>query len=128
MEKQTREPNIRLQSLLRRGGTAAVVSLALLAVARPALAHDNLGGDELSMAFWMFAFSVGIAMTGVFALYIAVRSGQFSQIEEAKYRILDNAPDLDDLAPAVPPAAPAPAPRPTPAPRAVPAVTPAKHP
>ena len=71
MSKHWWEANSRLASLVRRGGAAGGVLALLLVLARPALAHDNLGGDELAMAFWMFAFSVAIAATGAFALYIA---------------------------------------------------------
>ena len=85
--------------LLLVGRGAAVLGTVLIGIvlARPALAHDNLGGDELAMAFWMFAFSVAIAFTGACCLWWASRTGQFTNIEEAKYRMLENAPDLDDM-------------------------------
>jgi cbb3-type cytochrome oxidase maturation protein len=104
--------------LLGRGGGVLGVALAMLALASPAFAHDNLGGDELAMAFWMFSFSVAIALTGGFCLWWAARTGQFRNIEEAKYRMLEDAPDLDDL--------PAPEPRPQ-ATRPAPAPRPAEH-
>ena len=99
------ETKRRLLLLLGRGAAVLGVVLALAVLARPALAHDNLGGDELAMAFWMFAFAIAIAFTGVCCLWWAFRTGQFTNVEEAKYRMLENAPDLDELL--------APAPRPT---------------
>ena len=71
------------------------------------------------MAFWMFSFSVAIALTGGFCLWWAARTGQFRNVEEAKYRMLEDAPDLDDL----------PTPEPRPAARVAPArpATPVEH-
>jgi nitrogen fixation-related uncharacterized protein len=79
------------------------IGLALLAVmvwgilATPTDAHDNLGGDELAMSYAMFAFSVAIAVTGGLTILWAIRTGQFHNIEEVSYKMLENAPDLDDL-------------------------------
>src|SRR5437870_3163305 len=79
-------------------GALALGTLGLLALlARPAYAHDNLGGDETSMALAMFIFALVIAMTGAFCLWWAWRTGQFRNVEEAKYAMLENAPDLDAL-------------------------------
>jgi nitrogen fixation-related uncharacterized protein len=93
-----------LSSMNSRGGTAlrrvlvAGLVLAGLAVLAPgALAHDNLGGDELAMAFWMFSFAIAIALSGAIIGWWAMKTGQFSNVEAAKYRMLENAPDLDDL-------------------------------
>ena len=112
------EPRRRLLLVLGRGGVVLGVLLAGGLLAGPAAAHDNLGGDEMSMAFWMFAFSMGIVMTGIFALWWAWRGGMFTNIEEPKYRMLEDAPDLDLLE------APAPQPVPRPEPPSVPAVEP----
>jgi nitrogen fixation-related uncharacterized protein len=76
-------------------GVAAVLVWAVLA--QPTDAHDNLGGDELSMAYAMFAFAVAIGVTGALTIVWAARTGQFRDVEEAKYHMLENAPDLDDL-------------------------------
>ncbi len=79
------------------------ITLAVLAVivwgvlAQPTDAHDNLGGDELAMSYAMFAFSVAIAVTGGLTILWAIRTGQFHNIEEVSYKMLENAPDLDDL-------------------------------
>ena len=92
------EPRRRLLLLVGRIAAVLGVVVAVAVLARPALAHDNLGGDELAMAFWMFSFAVAIALTGVCCLWWAARTGQFTNIEEAKYRMLENAPDLDEMA------------------------------
>ena len=99
--------------LLRRLSVALGILLLVAALATPAAAHDNLGGDELAMAYWMFVFAVLIAVSGVVILWWGFRSGQFSGIEDPKYRMLDDAPDLDDLPGTMPPASP-PASRPAP--------------
>jgi hypothetical protein len=91
------ETKRRLLLLVGRSAAVLGVVLAGIVLARPALAHENLGGDELAMAFWMFAFALAIAVTGAFCLWWAARTGQFTNIEEAKYRMLENAPDLDEM-------------------------------
>jgi cbb3-type cytochrome oxidase maturation protein len=63
----------------------------------PAFAHDNLGGDELAVANWMLIAAIVVAVMGVVALAWAARAGQFSNVEESKYRMLDLADDYDAL-------------------------------
>lgn len=63
----------------------------------PALAHDNLGGDELAVANWMLVAAFVVLAMGVLAAIWAARSGQFSNVEESKYRMLDNADDYDAI-------------------------------
>ena len=59
--------------------------------------NDNLGGDELSMAYTILVVGM-IAFAGAaVALVWAIRAGQFSNVEDPKYTMLENAPDLDDL-------------------------------
>src|SRR4051794_2950065 len=82
---------------VQRAGAALLTFAALAALATPAFAHDNLGGDETSMALAMFMFATAIAATGAFCIWWAWRTGQFRNIEEAKYAMLENAPDLDLL-------------------------------
>lgn len=95
--EQTSAKERRLRRWLRWVGLAALALLVWAVLAQPTDAHDNLGGDELSMSYAMFAFSVAIAVTGALTIVWAVRSGQFHNVEEAKYTMLENAPDLDDL-------------------------------
>ncbi|HUS14230.1 MAG TPA: cbb3-type cytochrome oxidase assembly protein [Chloroflexia bacterium] len=76
---------------------AAGLFLVLGSIASPAFAHDNLGGDELAMA--MIIFTIGMTLVAGAALGVlwAFRSGQFNDVESAKYTMLENADDLDDL-------------------------------
>jgi nitrogen fixation-related uncharacterized protein len=81
--------------------------LVLLSQATPAAAHDNLGGDEMSMAIAIFIAGCVLIAGASLAVLWAWRGGQFSNVEQAKYDMLKNAEDLDDLpfyTPADPPA------------------------
>jgi nitrogen fixation-related uncharacterized protein len=99
MEAEEKAPRKkrRLELWLRWVGLAVAAVLVWAELAQPTDAHDNLGGDELSMAYGMFAFAVAIAVTGALTIVWAVRTGQFHNVEEAKYTMLENAPDLDEL-------------------------------
>jgi hypothetical protein len=68
----------------------------MLAVAPgTAFAHDNLGGDELAVANWMLIGAMITIVIGVLWGLWAVRTGQFNNIEESKFTMLDNAEDFD---------------------------------
>jgi len=71
--------------------------LVLLSQATPAAAHDNLGGDEMSMAIAIFVAGCVLIAGASLAVLWAWRGGQFSNVEQAKYDMLKNAEDLDDL-------------------------------
>ena|SRR5690349_10201416 len=71
--------------------------LVLLSQATPAAAHDNLGGDEMSMAITIFITGCVLIVGASLAVLWAWRTGQFSNVEQAKYDMLKNAEDLDDL-------------------------------
>jgi nitrogen fixation-related uncharacterized protein len=73
-------------------GTAAAVLAPT-----SAFAHDNLGGDELAVANWMLIAAVFVAMLGGLAMVWAAMSGQFSNIEDSKYTMLDTAEDFDAI-------------------------------
>jgi cbb3-type cytochrome oxidase maturation protein len=62
-----------------------------------AFAHDNLGGDELAVANWMLVGALLTIVMGVLAGLWAMRSGQFNNIEESKYSMLDTAEDYDAI-------------------------------
>ena len=62
-----------------------------------AFAHDNLGGDELAVANWMLIAAVFVALLGALAMIWAAMSGQFSNIEDSKYTMLDTAEDFDAI-------------------------------
>ncbi|MDQ6692815.1 MAG: hypothetical protein M3014_00105 [Chloroflexota bacterium] len=75
----------------------AVGGILLTIAPTQAFAHDNLGGDELAVANWML---VGAGMTVVIGLLWglwAFQSGQFSNVEESKYSMLDNSEDYDEI-------------------------------
>jgi nitrogen fixation-related uncharacterized protein len=70
---------------------------AFLAVMAPssASAHDNLGGDELAVANWMLIAAIVTVVIGALAALWAFKAGQFNNIEESKYSMLDTAEDFD---------------------------------
>ncbi len=80
-----------------RLGLALGVLLVLISAGAPVYAHDNLGGDEMSMALTIFLAGMVTMVGAAVAMWWAYRSGQFSNVEEAKYRMLEDAPDLDTL-------------------------------
>ena len=69
----------------------------LIAAPSPALAHDNLGGDELAVANWMLIAAIVVVVMGVLAGIWAAKTGQFTNVEESKYRMLDTAEDFDAI-------------------------------
>ena len=70
-----------------------------LLVASPstALAHENVGGDELAAANWMLIGAMVTIVMGLIAGFWAWRSGQFTNIEESKYRMLEIADNYDAI-------------------------------
>jgi hypothetical protein len=72
-----------------------VIMLAL--VPTPALAHDNLGGDELAVASWMLVFAMVTVVIGVLWGIWALMNGQFNSIEASKYTMLDTADDYEGI-------------------------------
>jgi cbb3-type cytochrome oxidase maturation protein len=87
----------RAASRLARGLAAAGIWLVLASAASPVFAHDNLGGDEFSMAYTIFIVGVVLVAGASLAVLWAARTGQFKDVERAKYDMLKNADDLDDL-------------------------------
>lgn len=72
---------------------------AFLLVAMPvqAFAHDNVGDDELAVANWMLIAAFVAIVIGAFMGLWAYRTGQFSNVEESKYTMLDTAEDFDSI-------------------------------
>jgi hypothetical protein len=62
-----------------------------------ALAHDNLGGDELSMSGAMLAGAIAVTAMALVAGIWAWRSGQFGNVEDSKYTMLDTADNYDAI-------------------------------
>jgi nitrogen fixation-related uncharacterized protein len=71
--------------------------LMLIIAPGTAFAHDNLGGDELAVANWMLIGAMITIVLGVLAGLWAIRAGQFSNIEESKFTMLDTAEDYDAI-------------------------------
>ncbi len=75
----------------------ALGGLLMVATPSTAFAHDNLGGDELAVANWMLvAAMVTIVIALLWGLW-AFKSGQFTNVEESKYTMLDTADDYDAI-------------------------------
>jgi hypothetical protein len=72
-----------------------VIMLAL--VPTPALAHDNLGGDELAVANWMLVFAMVTVVIGALWAIWGLMNGQFNGIESSKYTMLDTADDYEGI-------------------------------
>jgi nitrogen fixation-related uncharacterized protein len=71
--------------------------LMLIMAPGTAFAHDALGGDELAVADWMLiAAVVTMVIAGLAALW-AYKAGQFSNIEDSKYTMLESAEDFDQV-------------------------------
>jgi nitrogen fixation-related uncharacterized protein len=62
-----------------------------------AFAHDNLGGDELAVANWMLIAALFVAMLGGLAMVWAAMSGQFRNVEDSKFTMLETAEDYDAI-------------------------------
>ncbi|HEX8231574.1 MAG TPA: hypothetical protein VF826_20020 [Chloroflexia bacterium] len=74
-----------------------VSALLLLAVPTIASAHDNVGDDELAVANWMLVGAMVAILTGIFMGWWAIRTGQFNNVEESKFTMLDNAEDYEAI-------------------------------
>lgn len=74
-----------------------VAALLLAAVPATVSAHENIGDDELAVANWMLISAFVAALVGVFLILWAVRSGQFNNVEESKYNMLNTAEDYDAI-------------------------------
>ena len=77
--------------------TCFLTGLLLTIAPSQVFAHDNLGGDELAVANWMLIAALVVLVMGILAGIWAWRAGQFSNIEESKYRMLDTAEDFDAI-------------------------------
>src|SRR5215210_9344800 len=69
----------------------------LAAVPAPALAHDNLGGDELAVANYMLIGAMVTIVMGILAGVWAMRAGQFNNVEESKYRMIELSEDYEAI-------------------------------
>jgi nitrogen fixation-related uncharacterized protein len=69
----------------------------LLAMPTIASAHENVGDDELAVSNWMLVGAMFTIVMGLFMGYWAFRSGQFSNVEESKFTMLDTAEDYESI-------------------------------
>lgn len=76
---------------------AAAAGLLLALVPASAFAHENVGGDELAAANWMLIGAIITIVLGILWGVWAFNTGQFSNVEESKYRMLDLADDYDAI-------------------------------
>ena len=74
-----------------------VSALLLLAVPTVASAHDAIGDDELAVANWMLVGAMFSVVLGLLFGYWAFRSGQFSNVEDSKFTMLDMAEDYEAI-------------------------------
>jgi nitrogen fixation-related uncharacterized protein len=72
-------------------------ALTLALVPSQALAHDNVGGDELAVASWMLVAAIVTVVIGILWAIWAAQDGQFKNIEASKYTMLDTADDYDAI-------------------------------
>jgi nitrogen fixation-related uncharacterized protein len=84
-----------MKGRLRNKFIAAVAGLLLALAPMSAFAHDNVGDDELAAANWMLIGAIITIVLGLIWGVWALRAGQFSNIEESKYRMLELAEDFD---------------------------------
>jgi hypothetical protein len=67
-----------------------LLAIVLTAVsASPALAHEAPKGSEWVMADWMFLSFIIFAGTAFLAFIVALKAGWLSNLEEAKYYVLE---------------------------------------
>ena len=75
-------------------GVAAFLALAVPSIAS---AHDAIGDDELAVANWMLVGAMVSVVLGLLFGYWAFRSGQFNNVEESKFTMLDTAEDYEAI-------------------------------
>jgi nitrogen fixation-related uncharacterized protein len=81
----------------RKKWVSAVAGMLLALAPASAFAHDNVGGDELAAANWMLVGAIITIVLGLIWGVWAIRAGQFSNVEESKYRMLELAEDYDAI-------------------------------
>lgn len=80
---------------IKRIGRAIGFATAALLVAAPAYAHDAVAGEELSGAQEILLVAMVLLIGGLIICFWAWRHGQFTNIEEPKYTMLDAESALD---------------------------------
>jgi len=88
------------KTIKNRGFARAVLVFGVIMAAlapTPAMAHDNLGGDELAVANWMLVFAMVTVVIGALWGIWGLMNGQFDGIESSKYTMLDTADDYEGI-------------------------------
>jgi hypothetical protein len=75
-----------LQRMVHSGGLALLWTLALAGICS---GHDAPEGSEWVMADWMFLSFVIFGAAALLAFIVALKAGLLSNLEEAKYFILE---------------------------------------
>jgi nitrogen fixation-related uncharacterized protein len=75
----------------------ALGAFMLVSLPGTAFAHDALGDDELAVANWMLIGAMITIVIGALWGLWAWRSGQFHNVEESKYTMLEHAEDFDAI-------------------------------
>ena len=74
-----------------------VSAFLVLTLPTAASAHDAIGDDELAVANWMLVGAMVSVVLGLLFGYWAFRSGQFNNVEESKFTMLDMAEDYEAI-------------------------------
>jgi nitrogen fixation-related uncharacterized protein len=83
-----------MMKIKRMGWAIAFAAVALL-VSSPAYAHDAVAGEELAGAQEILIVSMALLTGGLIICFWAWRHGQFNNVEEPKYRMLEAESALD---------------------------------
>jgi len=92
MQMRTRTIHGMRRNIRPGAAVASALALALLATltaTQPAFAHEAPAGSEWIMADWMFLSFVIFAGVAFMAFIAALKSGLLSNLEDAKYYILE---------------------------------------
>ena len=83
---------------LRLGRALILLSGAIFVmIPSAAYAHDGVGGDELATAGIMLVAAIVVALMGALAMLWAFKIGQFDNVEESKYAMLETSEDFDAI-------------------------------
>lgn len=90
LTRSTRRMRPQTASQWSKMTTSLVMTLiALFWLVRPALAHEAPEGSEWVMADWMFLSFILFAGAALVLFLLALKAGLLSNLEDAKYYILD---------------------------------------
>ncbi len=90
MNQYRKQPGVALRRTRTLTIPAAVLAVVISLVAvLPASAHDAPSGSEWVMADWMFLSFVIFAGAAFVAFLFALKSGLLSNLEDAKYYVLE---------------------------------------